>query len=55
VYATHTIGGQCETNKGNTKRLNPSMMKVVKAENLKLLDAGAIYLITESKWVAQSM
>jgi hypothetical protein len=55
VYTTHTIGGQCETNKGNAKRLNLPMMKVVKAENLKLLDAGAIYLITESKWVAQSM
>jgi len=31
------------------KRLNPPMMKVVKAEILKLLDAGTIYLITESK------
>jgi len=32
VYASHTIGGQCETNKGNVKGLNPLMMKVVKAE-----------------------
>ena len=34
------------------KRLNPSMMEVVKAEILKLLDASVIYPITDSKWVA---
>jgi hypothetical protein len=34
------------------RRLNPPMMEVVKAEILKLLDAGVIYLITDSKWVA---
>jgi hypothetical protein len=34
------------------KRLNPPMMEVVKAEILKLLDAGVIYPITDSKWVA---
>jgi len=28
------------------------MMEVVKAEILKLLDAGVIYPITDSKWVA---
>jgi hypothetical protein len=33
-------------------RLNPPMMEVVKAEILKLLDAGVIYPITDSKWVA---
>jgi len=31
------------------RRLNPSMMEVVKAEILKLLDAGVIYPITDSK------
>ena len=34
------------------RRLNPPMMEVVKAEILKLLDAGVIYPITDSKWVA---
>ena len=32
-------------------RLNPPMMEVVKAEILKLLDAGVIYPITNSKWI----
>jgi len=31
------------------RRLNPSMMEVVKAEILKLLDAEVIYPITDSK------
>jgi hypothetical protein len=34
------------------RRLNPPMMNAVKAEILKLLDAGIIYPITDSKWVA---
>jgi hypothetical protein len=34
------------------KRLNLPMMEVVKAGILKLLDAGVIYPITDSKWVA---
>jgi hypothetical protein len=34
------------------RRLNPSMMEVVKVEILKLLDAGVIYSITNSKWMA---
>jgi len=34
------------------RRLNPPMMKAMKAEILKLLDAGIIYPITNSKWVA---
>ncbi|KAL9382097.1 hypothetical protein Peur_025132 [Populus x canadensis] len=34
------------------RRLNPPMMEVVKAKILKLLDAGVIYPITDSKWVA---
>jgi hypothetical protein len=34
------------------RRLNPPMMEVVKAEILKLLDAGVIYPIMDSKWVA---
>ena len=34
------------------RRLNSPVMKVVKAEILKLLDARVIYPITDSKWVA---
>jgi len=34
------------------RRLNSFMMEVVEAEILKLLDAGVIYPITDSKWVA---
>ena len=33
------------------RRLNPPVMKVVKAEILKLLDVGVIYPITNSRWV----
>ncbi|GJV76998.1 DNA-directed DNA polymerase [Tanacetum coccineum] len=33
-------------------RLNPPMMEVVKKEIKKLLDAGIIYLISDSKWVS---
>ena len=34
------------------RRLNPNMKKVVRGEVLKLLDAGIIYLISDSKWVS---
>ena len=34
------------------RRLNPPMMEVVKKEVIKLLDAGIIYPITDSKWVS---
>ena len=34
------------------RRLNPPMMEAVKAEILKLFDAGVIYPIMDSKWVA---
>ena len=34
------------------RRLNPPMMEVVEAEILKRLDAGVIYPIMNSKWVA---
>ena len=53
MYASHTIGGQCETNKRNAKKVeSPYEMEVVKAKILKVLDAGVIYPITYSKWVA---
>jgi hypothetical protein len=34
------------------RRLNPAMQKVVRAEVIKLLDAGIIYPISDSKWVS---
>ena len=34
------------------RRLNPNIIEVVKKEFLKLLDAGMIYPITDSKWVS---
>ncbi|KAJ8761292.1 hypothetical protein K2173_001348 [Erythroxylum novogranatense] len=35
------------------RKLNPPMMEVVKKEVLKLLDAGVIYPISDSKWLLQ--
>ena len=34
------------------RRLNPTMMDVVKKEILKLLTVGVIYLILDSNWVS---
>jgi hypothetical protein len=34
------------------RRLNPTMQEVVRGEVIKLLDAGIIYLISDSKWVS---
>ena len=34
------------------RRLNPNMKEVVKAEVIKLLDAGIIYAISDSTWVS---
>ncbi|VVA38020.1 PREDICTED: LOW QUALITY PROTEIN, partial [Prunus dulcis] len=34
----------------NQRRLNPKMKEVVRAEVLKLLDAGIIYPISDSNW-----
>ena len=33
-------------------RLNPHMQEVVRAEVLKILQAGIIYLISDSQWVS---
>ena len=35
------------------RRLNPNMKEVVRAKILKLLDAGIIYPISDSKWVTE--
>ena len=34
------------------RRLNPAMKAVVRAEVLKLLNAGTIYVISDSSWVS---
>jgi len=34
------------------RRLNPLMQEAVKTENLKLLDNGIIYPISDSQWVS---
>jgi hypothetical protein len=34
------------------RRLNPAMQEVVRAEVIKLLDAGIIYPISDNKWVS---
>jgi hypothetical protein len=34
------------------RRLNPSMQEVVRGEVIKLLDAGIVYPISNSKWVS---
>ncbi|KAL5553027.1 hypothetical protein UlMin_040428 [Ulmus minor] len=36
------------------RRLNPTMKEVVKKEVLKLLDAGIIYPISDSKWISST-
>ena len=37
------------------RRLNPNLKEVVKKEIIKLLDAGVIYPISDSKWVSPYM
>ncbi|KAI3515815.1 hypothetical protein L1887_14720 [Cichorium endivia] len=43
---------ECKPSREAQRRLNPPMMEVVKKEILKLLDAGMIYPISDSKWVS---
>ena len=53
-FCTHKILMK-ETHKPKVqlqRRLNLSMKEVVKAEVIKLLDAGMIYLISDSSWVS---
>uniref|UniRef100_A0A2N9GTH3 Integrase catalytic domain-containing protein n=1 Tax=Fagus sylvatica TaxID=28930 RepID=A0A2N9GTH3_FAGSY len=42
----------CKTSREPQRRLNPTMKDVVKNEVIKLLDAGIIYPISDSKWVS---
>ena len=43
---------ECKPKVQPQRRLNPSMKEVVKAEVIKLLDAGMIYPIFDSLWVS---
>ena len=43
---------ECKLKVQPQKRLNPSMKEVVKAEEIKLLDAGMIYPIFDGPWVS---
>ena len=43
---------KCKPKVQPQRRLNPSMKEVVKAEVIKLLDAGMIYPIFDSAWVS---
>ena len=43
---------ECKPKVQPQRRLNPSMKEVVKAEVIKLLDAGMIYPISDSAWVS---
>ncbi|XP_013632760.1 PREDICTED: uncharacterized protein LOC106338290 [Brassica oleracea var. oleracea] len=42
----------CGLRKYRKKRLNPNLKDVVKKEIMKLLEAGVIYAISDSKWVS---
>uniref|UniRef100_A0A2N9J3X5 Reverse transcriptase domain-containing protein n=1 Tax=Fagus sylvatica TaxID=28930 RepID=A0A2N9J3X5_FAGSY len=54
LVCTHKLNFEEEvkTSREPQRRLNPNMKEVVKSEVLKLLDAGIIYPIADSKWVS---
>uniref|UniRef100_A0A2N9FJE9 Integrase catalytic domain-containing protein n=1 Tax=Fagus sylvatica TaxID=28930 RepID=A0A2N9FJE9_FAGSY len=54
LICTHKIylEDDCKTSREPQRRLNPTMKDVVKNEVIKLLDAGIIYPISDSKWVS---
>jgi hypothetical protein len=41
-----------KTSREHQRRINPILSEVVRKEVLKLLDAGIIYQISDSKWVS---
>ncbi|KAK1417158.1 hypothetical protein QVD17_26281 [Tagetes erecta] len=53
-FCTHSIFMEedYKTVRQPQRRLNPNMQEVVKKEVIKLLDAGLIYPISDSKWVS---
>jgi hypothetical protein len=54
LICTHMINfeDKVKASRQSQRRLNPNMKEVVKTEVLKLLDAGIIYPISNSKWVS---
>ena len=42
----------CKTSREHQRRINPILSEVVKKEVEKLLEAGIIYPISDSKWVS---
>ena len=46
------LEGDSKTARQPQRRLNPTILNVVKKEVMKLLDAGIIYLISNSSWVS---
>uniref|UniRef100_A0A2N9FSQ6 RNA-directed DNA polymerase n=1 Tax=Fagus sylvatica TaxID=28930 RepID=A0A2N9FSQ6_FAGSY len=54
LICTHKIylEDDCKTSREPQRRLNPTMKDIVKNEVIKLLDAGIIYPISDSKWVS---
>src|SRR5262249_44744519 len=54
MICTHKIlmEAECKPTVQPQRRLNPTLKEVVKKEVLKLLDAGIIYPISDSKWVS---
>ncbi|CAM8959639.1 unnamed protein product [Rhodiola kirilowii] len=46
------LDGDARPNRDALRRLNPKLNDVVKKEILKLLDAGIIYSVADSKWVS---
>ena len=54
LICTHRIflDAECKPIVQPQRRLNPTLKEVVKKEVLKLLDAGIIYPISDSKWVS---
>jgi hypothetical protein len=54
LICTHKIylENDCKTSREPQRRLNPTMKDVVKNKVIKLLNAGIIYPISDSKWVS---
>jgi hypothetical protein len=51
MYASILLEHNVKPIRKMQRKLNPSMMEVVKAKILKLLDARVIYPIMDSKWM----
>jgi len=51
IHKIH-LEGNAKPSREPQRRLNPAMQEVVRAEVIKLLDAGIIYSISDGKWVS---